>query len=114
MQKDFLVKELEKLIEVHKLWNEMEEHIFALGGDLWETRYAEIYSYYEELVFKMIEIHFEDKVYIDFEIFQEAIDFLAKNDIYYLTVENEAHIPVCSVEELYNLMAKGEVIYIEI
>lgn len=115
MQKEEIIIEIKKIIEVLNLWNEMEEHIFALGGELWETKYAEIYSYYETLVFKMIEEHFKNKeVYIDFGIFQEAIDSLAKEGIYYLAIDNEANIVVSSVEELYDLMAKGEVIYVEI
>lgn len=75
MDKNFLLNEINKLIEAKRLWGEMNEHIFALGGELWETKYAEAYNFHEELVFKLIILYRGYKEYDDFEFeaFQDCI-----------------------------------------
>ena len=83
MDKQFLINEINSLIYTNQLWSEMDDHIFALGGELWETKYAEAYYLYEELVFNLIIQYrgypsFDDA---EFDAFQDTIANLSRNQV---------------------------------
>lgn len=81
MDKQFLIDAINCLVESKRLWSEMDDHIFALGGELWETKYAEAYYFHEELVFNLILKYrghgpFDDG---EFDAFQDTIYDLSRN-----------------------------------
>ena len=83
MDKQFLINEINHLIYANQLWSEMNHHIFALGGELWETKYADAYQLYEELVFNLIIQYrgyppFDDA---EFDAFQDTIADLSRNQV---------------------------------
>ncbi len=82
MDKQFLIDAINRLIEANRLWTKMGDHIFALGGELWETKYAEAYYSYEELIFNLIVKYrgydpFDDG---EFDAFQDTIYDLSRNN----------------------------------
>jgi hypothetical protein len=60
----------------------MSDHIFALGGELWETKYSKAYYFHEALVFNLITLYREYKEYDEFEFddFQETIFDLSEGN----------------------------------
>lgn len=83
MDKKFLINEIHSLIESKQLWEEMGEHIFALGGDIFATKYVEAYNYHESLVFKLIQKYRGyEEVGDEFEFFTDSIyDLSQKRNI---------------------------------
>ena len=103
------LSELSCLIETRKLWEEMSDHIFALGGELWETKYAEAYNFHEELVYKLIvaERGYESSSdNLDFDCFQEAIyDLVRGNTTKLYDVETGELIKeIANYKDLYNFL----------
>ena len=107
MNKEFIISKINDLIEAHRLWDELSSHIFALGGELWETKYTEAYNFHEELVYDLILLHrgFPELSEYEFEYFQEIIFDLARNNSVQLTTETGI---ICgsinNAEELYDWM----------
>lgn len=109
MDKQFLINEINRLVEANRLWNEMGDHIFALGGELWETKYAEAYYFHEELIFNLIMKYrgygpFNDG---EFDAFQDTIYDLSRNNITKIKViidEEPGYeiIYISNAEELLN------------
>ena len=82
MDKQFLIDAINRLVEANRLWNEMGDHIFALGGELWETKYTEAYHFHEELVFDLILQYRGHGPFGDgeFDAFQDTIYDLSRNN----------------------------------
>lgn len=82
MNRQFLINEINHLIEANRLWNEMNKHINAFGGELWESGYAKAYSFHEELVFNLIMKYHgcESFSESEFDAFQEIIYNLSRNN----------------------------------
>lgn len=116
MDKNFIIKQISTLIESRKLWNEMASHIFALGGELWETKYAEAYNFYEALVYDLIIEHrgYPTLSEEEFDYFQEVIYDLAHNHVtkLYGIDTDEIVATISSAEDLYVWMAKPQEIFI--
>jgi hypothetical protein len=116
MNKDFIIKQISALVESHKLWDEMAEHIFALGGELWESKYVETYAFHEGLVYDLIIMHRGYPTLDDgeFDCFQESIYDLAHGQTtgIFDVDTNEKVAEISSVEELYNWMMQPQEIFI--
>ena len=104
-----VLTELNRLIEGHKLWSEMGEHIFALGGEIWETKYAEAYNFHEELVYNLIVkergfTSLSDEE--DFDLFREAIYDLSHGHCtkLYDVKTNECIGTIFSGKDLYHYL----------
>lgn len=114
MDRQFLIDEINKLIYAHQLWEEMSDHIFALGGELWETKYSEAYYFHEALVFNLITLYRGYKEYDEFEFdaFQDTIFDLSKGDtvtIHIITDEEPGYEIRCisNAEELLESHLNG-------
>lgn len=109
MDKQFLINAINGLVEANRLWNEMGDHIFALGGELWETKYTEAYYFHEELVFDLILKYrghgpFDNN---EFDAFRDTISDLSRNTttkIKVITDEEPGYeiIYISNAEELLN------------
>lgn len=115
MDKEFIIKQIYSLVEAHKLWDEMANHIFALGGELWESKYAEAYNFHEALVYDLIMKHrgFPSLDEYEFDLFQETIFDLACGNKTKVYDENNTIVALLySVEDLYNWMVQVQNIFI--
>lgn len=117
MDKDFILGQIHRLIEARQLWEEMSNHIYALGGELWETKYAEAYYYHECLVYDLI---LEYRGYpslsdYEFEDFQESIFNFARKEkeIKIFDIHtNEIVMILSSVEDIFNWLTQPQSIYL--
>ena len=119
MDKDFIIKQLYAIVESHKLWDEMANHIFALGGELWESKYPEAYLFHESLVYDLIVLHrgfpsLDEEG--EFDCFKETIFDLSrghKTKLYDIET-NEVVAILASVEDLYNWMMQPQKAFIPV
>lgn len=116
MEKEFVISSLMGLIEARRYLEELSDHIDSLGGDFWETKYVEAYHFHEELVYDLIKEcrGFSEIDEEEFEIFQDALFYLSKNEEFKLFDENSNLVKsIENGKELYDFMESEIVNYIK-
>ena len=99
MDKQYLLREINCLIESKRLWEEMGEHIYALGGEIWDTKYVEAYYFHEELVFHLIEDFLGKKLIekigelAEIEFFGDCIADLSQKRTIHFNIPDEPEAP---------------------
>lgn len=111
MTKNFIITEINKLIEAHHILEEFNNCIYnAFGGDVWSGSFSEGYNYHEALVFKLLIMHREvEELSNEFDVFTEAILCIAGNDVVIMSDSNGNIITeISTAEELYNYLMNIE------
>lgn len=92
MTEQFIIKAISNLIESYFLWEEMDKAIYTLGGELSETKFAEILSFHIDLVWDLIVEYrgYEQLSIGEFEWF---------SDILYTFVTDKSYSTIIEIEE---------------
>lgn len=115
MNKQFIINAISNLIEAEREWNRLCNIIFELGGELGESRFAEIMYAHEELVYKLLmqQSEFGEVNEEEFDLFIESVWDLANNKS--ITVQlsenpNDPQYIISTPSELYELYVPGPAI----
>ena len=89
MTKQFIIKAISNLIESYSLWEEMDKTIYQLGGELGETKFAEIVDFHIDLVWDLIVEYrgYEELCTDEFEWFTEVLYTFATGKSYSIVID---------------------------
>ena len=82
MTKQDLLCIFDDVIESTKLWYEMSDHLFALGAEIFETKYGHSLFLHQKLVWQLIKEfrgYDEKDEYDEFTVFIDTLYDLSKN-----------------------------------
>jgi hypothetical protein len=103
-------------IESTRLWNEMADHLFAIGAELFETKYAESLQLHQELVWKLIKEfrNYDELNEYEFTAFIDILYDLSRNEPVTYKDNNGIHHTLTNREEILDLFLSPDFIMMEI
>lgn len=95
MTKQDVLIAFNEVIESTRLWDEMADHLFALGAELYETKYAESLYFHQGLVWRMIKEFrgYEELEEYEFSVYSDTLYDLGKNEPFkYTDADGQAQV----------------------
>ena len=105
MTKQDILMAFNDVIESTRLWDEMADHLFALGAELYETKYAESLYLHHGLVWRMIKEFrgYEELAEYEFSVYCDTLYSLSKNTPFKYTDANGQAQALTDREQILDL-----------
>ena len=114
MTKDFIIREIERVIIAHKEIDELDGAIAVIAsggaGGFWDTKFVEGYKFHAELVYNLLMEHRGiEEISNEFDVFEEVMYCLAQGEsVEMYNSLNEVVYTITTVEDLYDFLMNTE------